>query len=242
MVVKTMPGSDVYRVYNPVTSKVVETRDIHDLADKTNATNDIRLTVSEIYDPELILEEPEPAEVIEEPDEDSPPVHLIPHMKMNWQNPQQNLDFPLPGAARIHDEEKKSFEEKGSRIEQNNSFENEEDHEDESNSTQTDDSDDDDLAELHTRPKASEMETYGADDDAVETGEQADRPQRNSTRLKNEMKRLGIEVPIMIEDYEIGIKTRSKTDQVAFNETPVSDPGEPKTFRKAMNGKNRDKY
>ena len=56
------------------------------------------------------------------------------------------------------------------------------------------------------------------------------------------MKRLGIEVPIMIEDGEIGIRTRSKTDQVAFNATLVSDPGEPKTFRKAMDGKNRDKW
>jgi len=46
---------DVYRMYNPVTSKVVETRDIHDWADITNATNDIRLTMSaEIYDPDLI--------------------------------------------------------------------------------------------------------------------------------------------------------------------------------------------
>ena len=46
----------------------------------------------------------------------------------------------------------------------------------------------------------------------------------------------------MIEDGEIGIRTRSKTDQVAFNATLVSDPGEPKTFRKAMDGKTRDKW
>ena len=35
------------------------------------------MTISEIHDPELILEEPEPPEVIEGPDEDSPPIHTI---------------------------------------------------------------------------------------------------------------------------------------------------------------------
>ena len=41
---------DVYRMYNPATSKVVETRDIHTWADIKNATNNIRLTMSKIYD------------------------------------------------------------------------------------------------------------------------------------------------------------------------------------------------
>ena len=46
----------VYRMYNPVTSKVVETRDIHARADMiSNAANDIRFTQSAIYDPDLIL-------------------------------------------------------------------------------------------------------------------------------------------------------------------------------------------
>jgi hypothetical protein len=63
------------------------------------------------------------------------------------------------------------------------------------------------------------MEKNKADDDAVET-EQAERPQRNSAKLKNGMKRLGNEAPIMIEDNEIGIRTHStKTDQMALNAT-----------------------
>ena len=58
---------DVYRMYNPVTSKVVETRDVHVWADITNAANDIRLTLDQVFDPELILEEAEvPEEVVEE--------------------------------------------------------------------------------------------------------------------------------------------------------------------------------
>jgi hypothetical protein len=185
---------DVYRMYNPVTSKVVETRDIHAWADITNATNDIRLTMSEIYDPELILEEPETPEVIEEPDEDSPPIHIIPTYEDELAESTSNLNFPLSGAGRMYEEEKKTLEEKDSRIEQENE-EDDEERSDESNSTQTDDSDVDDLPEIYTRTNAPEMERYGADDITVEAGEQAERPQHNSTRLKNEMKRLGIEVP-----------------------------------------------
>jgi hypothetical protein len=38
------------------------------------------------------------------------------------------------------------------------------------------------------------------------------------------------------------MRTQSKTDQVAFNATLSSDPGEPKTFWKAMDGRrNRHK-
>ncbi len=72
--------------------------------------------------------------------------------------------------------------------------------------------------------------------------EQTERPQRSATRLENEMKRLGIDEPIRIEDNKVGVRTRSRTDQVAFNATLSSDPGEPKTFRKAMNGKDGHKW
>ena len=49
-------------------------------------------------------------------------------------------------------------------------------------------------------------------------------------------------MPITIEDDEIRIRTCSKTDQVALNATLVSDPGEPNTFRKSMDDKNRGKW
>ena len=110
---------------------------------------------------------------------------------------------------------------------------------DESRSTQSDDSDEDDekedLPELNQRPNAPEM-MENRENEEVDEIEQTERPQRSATRLENEMKRLGIDEPIRLEDDEIGMRTRSKTDQVAFNATLSSDPGEPKTFRKAMVG------
>ena len=57
-----------------------------------------------------------------------------------------------------------------------------------------------------------------------------------------EMKRLGIDEPIRRGDEEIGMFTRSKTDQVAFIATLRSDPGVPKTFQKAKDGRNRHKW
>ena len=55
-----------------------------------------------------------------------------------------------------------------------------------------------------------------------------------------EMKRLGLDEPIVIEDDGSGIRTRSrqvtfltKKGQVAFSAILASDPGEPKTFRLA---------
>jgi hypothetical protein len=57
------------------------------------------------------------------------------------------------------------------------------------------------------------------------------------------MKRLGLDEPIIIEDDGSGMRTRSKqvtfvtrNGQVAFSAVLTSDPGEPKTFRKAMDG------
>ena len=116
---------------------------------------------------------------------------------------------------------------------------------DESRSSQSDSSDEDDenedVPELNQRPNAPEMMENRENKEVVEI-EPTERPQRSATRLENEMKRLGINKSIRIEDKEIGMRTRSKTDQGAFNATLSSDPGEPKTFWKAMDGRNRHKW
>ena len=82
---------------------------------------------------------------------------------------------------------KRKLDEKGSRIEQENSDENEQGDEesDESNLMQRDGSDDDDLPEFHLRPNAPEMETCGADDDAMETGEQDENETASRTRNRS---------------------------------------------------------
>ena len=92
---------DVYRMYNPVTSKVVETRDVHVWADITNAANDIRLTLDQVFDPELILEEVEvPEEVVEE--EQTEEFHLIPEYEDELAAVRRSLSPPLSGAGRMH--------------------------------------------------------------------------------------------------------------------------------------------
>jgi hypothetical protein len=246
---------DVYRMYNPVTSKVVETRDVHVWADITNAANNIRLTLDQVFDPELILEEVEvPEAVVEE--EQIEEIHFIPEYDDELAGVRRSLSPPLSEAGRIHADESFNGDE-SSRIdeeiknqrddnrsdnltntEKSSAIEDESDS-DESRSTQSDESDEDgkieDLPEPNQRLNAPEMMENRENEEVVEI-EQTERPQRSATRLENEMKRLGIDEPIRIEDDEIGMRTRSKTDQVAFNATLSSDPGEPKTFRKAMVG------
>lgn len=59
------------------------------------------------------------------------------------------------------------------------------------------------------------------------------------------MKRLGIEEPIRIEDDKVVVQTCSiRTDQhqVLFSTTLSSDPRDPRTFCKAMEGRNRVKW
>ena len=59
------------------------------------------------------MEEPEPPEVIEEPDEDSPPAHsTIPTYEDELAESTSNLNFPLSGAGRMYEEEKKTLEER----------------------------------------------------------------------------------------------------------------------------------
>ena len=95
---------DMYHMYNPVTSKVVETRDVHVWADITNAANDIRLTLDQVFDPELVLEEVEaPEEVVEE--EQTEEIHLIPEYEDEIAAVQRSLSPPLSEAGRIHADE-----------------------------------------------------------------------------------------------------------------------------------------
>ena len=92
---------DVYRMYNPVTSKVVETRDVHAWAGITNAANDIRLTLDQVFDPELILEEVEvPEAVVEEKQTEE--IHLIPDYEDELAAVQRSLGPPLSETGRIH--------------------------------------------------------------------------------------------------------------------------------------------
>ena len=255
---------DVYRMYNPVTGKVVETRDVHAWADITNAANDIRLTLDQVFDPELVLEEVAvPEEVVEPaPEDELEERHLIPDYEDELADMQRPLSPPLSEAGRIHadgslngDEraridgeiEKESdddLDDELENVDRSAAVEDESDSDD-SRSIQSDDSNEDDEDEdslaLDQRPIAPEMEENDENQEDAEI-DQTERPQRGATRLATEMKRLGIDEPIRIEDEEGGMRTRSKTDQVVFNATLTSDPGEPKTFRKAMDGRNRVKW
>ena len=139
------------------------------------------------------MEEPEPQEVVGEPDEDSPPAHsTIPTYEDELADSTANLDFPLSGAERMYEEEKKTFEEKGSRIEQEKS--------DETKRTTK-------MSQIRRRQMTVMMMTWQKfikcsrnGDVAMEqmmmswklVSKQAERPQHNLTRLKNKMKRLGL--------------------------------------------------
>jgi hypothetical protein len=74
-------AQDVYRIYNPYSGKIVETRDIHAWADLTKAENGIRLTMAEAFDCQMVLgedlEEVE-AELAAEEEKLTPQIHLIP--------------------------------------------------------------------------------------------------------------------------------------------------------------------
>jgi hypothetical protein len=49
---------DAYRMYNSVTSTVMETGDVHFWAGITNTANNVRLTLThQVFDPELIVDE-----------------------------------------------------------------------------------------------------------------------------------------------------------------------------------------
>jgi hypothetical protein len=207
-------------MYNPVTSKVMETRDVHAWADITNAANNIRLTLDQVFDPELILEEVEfPEEVVEE--EQTEEIHLIPKYEDELAAVQRSLSPLLSGAGRIHAD--KSFNgDKSSRIDEEIEKQRDDDRgdnltntdqsaaiEDESDSdglrsTLSDKNDKDgkaeDLPELNQRPNAPKMMENRENKEVMEI-EQTERPQRSATRLlENEMKGLGIDEPIRIED------------------------------------------
>ncbi|KAI2508807.1 hypothetical protein MHU86_5541 [Fragilaria crotonensis] len=244
--------------------KNVITKFLKDLLDKLKAAGKpvkyLRLTLTQVFDPELILEEEAPIEHEEEVASEE--IHLIPEYEEELAVVQRSLSPPLSEAGRIHadttfnDDERpridgeideRSDDDRDDQVRKTDdaaAIEDESDSDD-SRSVQTDDSDErveeEDLPELPQRENAPEM-AENETNDKVDEIDQTERPQRSVTRLENEMKRLGIDEPIRIEDDEVGVRTRSRTDQVAFNATLSSDPGEPKTFRKAMDGKNGVKW
>ena len=97
---------DVYRMYNPYSGKVVETRDIHAWADLTKAENDIRLTMVEAFDRQMVLgedlEEVE-AELAADEEELTPQIHLIPEYdeEIATITALQPAETPMSSAGRI---------------------------------------------------------------------------------------------------------------------------------------------
>ncbi|KAI2511207.1 PIF1-like helicase [Fragilaria crotonensis] len=97
---------DVYRMYNPYSGKIVETRDIHAWADLTKAENDIRLTMAEAFDRQMVLgedlEEVE-AELAADEEELTPQIHLIPEYdeEIATMTALQPAETPMSSAGRI---------------------------------------------------------------------------------------------------------------------------------------------
>ena len=93
---------DVSCMYNPVTSKVVETSDVHVWADITNAVNIIRPTPNQVFYPELIFEDiVVPKEVVEE-ELRTDEIHLIPEYEDKLAAVQRSLSPPLSKSGRIY--------------------------------------------------------------------------------------------------------------------------------------------
>jgi hypothetical protein len=96
----------VYRMYNPYTGKIVETRDIHAWTDLTNAENNIRLTLAEAFDRQMVLGkdlEAVEAKFVAEGEESAPQVHLIPDYndKIAARNVLQTKETPMSSAGRM---------------------------------------------------------------------------------------------------------------------------------------------
>jgi Reverse transcriptase (RNA-dependent DNA polymerase)/Zinc knuckle len=243
---------DVYRMYNPDTKRIVETRDIYAWADIKNSDSDIRLQMTQVYDPKLVLQQvtvPVPVQAVAEPVQDGPAAldnyddydepHLIP-----------DYSEELEQNSLLHHSETGRMEVEGATTVPNDTNDSasasdaDDDVSDDSSETNDDVSDDssDDVSDDDESVEVSVDVAGGSDvseDDDAEV--EADETPKTS-RLENEMRRLGIDEPVTIEDDTPGVRTRSMTDQTAFNAVLTSDPGEPKTFRQAMDGPNKDKW
>jgi hypothetical protein len=236
---------DVYRMYNPETKRIIETRDIYAWADIKNSDGDIRLQMTRVYDPELVLQKatvPVPPadaeqgqvelELHDHDDLDGP--HLIPAYSEE-----------LANNSMLHHSETGRMELVQGAVEDPDTVHYETINDSDAN--YDDDSDDSDDARDDASEEVSiddDVSDDVSEDDEVEVQVEAKETEEapRTSRLENEMRRLGIDEPVIIEDDSRGVRTRSMADQTAFNTVLTSDPGEPKTFRKAMEGPNKDKW
>ena len=101
---------DVYRMYNPISQKVIETRDVHAWADITNAATDIRLTMQQVFDSELVLEQIEPMEEVPIYMEDQLfSAHPIPEYYDGLNDNLPDLIDPMSGSGRINADSNRPF-------------------------------------------------------------------------------------------------------------------------------------
>ncbi|KAI2509134.1 GAG-pre-integrase domain [Fragilaria crotonensis] len=241
---------DVYRMYNPYSGKIVETRDIHAWADLTKAENDIRLTMAEAFDRQMVLgedlEEVE-AELAADEEELTPQIHLIPEYdeEIATMTALQPAETPMSSAGRIE-----------SMIEQERTKEDEVHDENETKmdvpptSILFDSDSDDDEDVIILRKEGDSVEEriveLPTEQTIIENAEEmVEREQKQrTTPLERELKKLGIESPVVIENDEPGTRTRSRTRiaHLVFNTMLTSDPGEPKTFRAAVTGPKKQEW
>jgi hypothetical protein len=241
---------DVYRMYNPYSGKIVETRDIHAWADLTKAENDIRLTMDDAFDRQMVLgedlEEVE-AELAADEEELTPQIHLIPEYdeEIATITALQPAETPMSSAGRIE-----------SMIERERTKEDEVHDENETKmdvpptSILFDSDSDDDEDVIILRKEGDSIEEriveLPTEQTIIENAEEMveEQQKQRTTPLERELKKLGIESPVVIENDEPGTRTRSRTRiaHLVFNTMLTSDPGEPKTFRAAVNGPKKQEW
>jgi hypothetical protein len=239
---------DVYRMYNPYSGKIVETRDIHAWADVTKAENDIRLTMA--FDCQMVLGEDleeVDAELAAEEEKLTPPIHLIPDYddEIATRNTPQTTETPMSSARRIES----MIEQE--RIKTETIHEEGEPKMDAAPTSILFDSDSEDDEEVVILRKEDDRVEEREEQPPMErtitenAEEMVDEQQKQrTTTLERELKKLGIESPVLIENDEPGTRTRSRTRiaHLVFNTMLTSDPGEPKTFRAAVNGPKKQEW
>ena len=86
-------------MYNPITQKAIETRDVHAWADITNAANNIRMTMQQVFNPELVLKQIESVEEVPiEVEDELSPSHIIPEYEDELNDDLPELINPMLGS------------------------------------------------------------------------------------------------------------------------------------------------
>jgi hypothetical protein len=234
----------------PTLKKIVETRDIHAWADLTNAENDIRLTMADAFDRQMVLGEDleaVEAELAAEDAELAPQVHLIPDYddEIADRNVSQANETPMSSAGRMESviepertETEEVHKEGESKMDVSpTSILFDSDSEDDKEVVILR-KEDDRVEEREEEPPMERTITENAEEMVEEQQKQ------RTTTLERELKKLGIESPVLIENDEPGTRTRSRTRiaHLVFNTMLTSDPGEPKTFRAPVNGPKKQEW